>query len=176
MEVLRYRCSTCGEEHEGLPDLAFGSPLYYGQVPEAERSTRAVLTSDTCVIDNEDYFVRACLEVPIRGTRSTFVWGVWVSLSERNFRRYLELFQKDPPPDEGPYFGWLSNQLPGYEETFRLKTLVHLRPQGQRPTVELEPTDHPLAVHQQQGIPLLDLLDMIGDRLHEPVACSGGDG
>jgi len=33
-----------------------------------------------------------------------------------------------------------------------LKTLVHLRSGGLRPFIELEPTDHPLAVEQRNGI------------------------
>jgi hypothetical protein len=101
------------------------------------------------------------------------VWGVWVSLSPKNFMRYRELFAVDPPSDEGPYVGWLSNQLPGYPETFRLKARVHLRPNGTRPRIELEPTEHPLAVHQREGIPLLPLLEILGDRAH---ARSAGDG
>ena len=97
MEVIRYRCTTCGEEHEGLPDLSFASPFHYGTVPEAERTKRATLTSDTCVIDGEDFFVRVCLPIPIRGTQAEFVWGVWVSLSKPNFHRYVEIFKTDPP-------------------------------------------------------------------------------
>jgi hypothetical protein len=33
-----------------------------------------------------------------------------------------------------------------------LKTAVHLRDDGVRPYIELEPTDHPLAVEQREGI------------------------
>jgi hypothetical protein len=54
---------------------------------------------------------------------------------------------------EEPYFGWLSSDIPSYEPTtLELKTHVHTQPVGQRPVVELEPTDHPLAVEQRTGI------------------------
>ena len=54
-----------------------------------------------------------------------------------------------------PSFGWLVNRLAHYDETtFLLKTRAHFRPGGQRPTIELEPTDHPLAVEQRNGITL----------------------
>lgn len=36
--------------------------------------------------------------------------------------------------------------------TLYLKTHVHTRPPGRRPFVELEPTEHPLAVEQRTGI------------------------
>ena len=34
---MRFRCSRCGEHHEGLPDVAFDAPFYFYTVPEAER-------------------------------------------------------------------------------------------------------------------------------------------
>jgi hypothetical protein len=36
--------------------------------------------------------------------------------------------------------------------TLNLKTNAHTRPLGRRPSVELEPTDHPLAVEQRTGM------------------------
>lgn len=54
---------------------------------------------------------------------------------------------------EEPYFGWLSTDLFLYSpSTINLKTHVHTRPIGQRLFIELEPTDHPLAVGQRTGI------------------------
>jgi hypothetical protein len=157
--------------HDGLPDISFDAPVYCMEIPEPERPSRVSIGSDLCVIDGTDFFVRGCLEIAIKGTEDLFAWGVWVSLSQRNHERYVELFDADPPAGEGPYFGWLSNRLPGYPDTSRLKTRVYLRPLPQRPRIELEPTDHPLAVHQREGIALEDLLALIGDRLHgDPAA------
>lgn len=163
---MRFRCATCGEIHEGLPDLAFDAPFYYSGIPQEERATRTLLSRDLCVIDDEDCFVRGNLEIPIQGSTDAFAWGVWVTLSRTNFERYVEFFEKDPPPGEGPYFGWLSNRIPEYPDTLNLKTLVHLRPGGRRPSIQLEPTDHPLAVHQREGVVLEDLLATIADHLH----------
>jgi hypothetical protein len=166
MSSIRFRCAKCGQIHEGLPDPYFSSPVYYEQIPPDERASSAILTSDLCIIEDRDFFVRGCLEIPIKGTQTSFAWGVWVSLSKPNFQRYVELFDSEPPEGEGPYFGWLSNQLPDYPDTLGLKTHVHLRAQKQRPSIELESTDHPLAVHQREGIALDDLLEFIGDHLH----------
>ena len=57
-------------------------------------------------------------------------------------RRYLD----------GPYFGWFATRLGQWPETLQLKTHVHLRPPPLRPVIELEPTDHPLAIAQREGI------------------------
>jgi len=163
---MKYVCSTCGQTHEGLPDISFDAPVYWADIPEHERETRGHLDSDLCTIDNNDFFVRGCLEIPITGTPDLFTWGIWVTLSRSNFDRYVDLFEVDPPPTEEPWFGWFSNRLPGYPETLKLKTRVHLRSQRRRPRIELEPTDHPLAIHQREGIALESLLSIIGPRLH----------
>lgn len=146
-------CRHCGIVHESLP-LSFGAdvPLYVEGIPAAERPNRVSLSTDQCVIDGEHYFVRGCLEVPIAGRSDVFAWGVWVSLSDRSFRRVTELWNKSGRESEPPFFGWLSTRLPGYPDTLNLKTMMHLRPVGVRPFIDLEPTEHPLSLEQQRGI------------------------
>jgi hypothetical protein len=53
---------------------------------------------------------------------------------------------------EGPFFGWLCSDLSIYPQTFGLKCTVRLQNRGIRPSIELEPTDHPLAIEQRNGI------------------------
>ena len=138
--------------HEGLASLAAAAPLYYYSVPEAERAARCHLDSDTCVVDDQFFFVRGCLEVPIVGEPEPFIWGVWTSLSHKNFEVFLKLYDQEHRSHTGPFFGWLSASLKGYPDTENLKVMVHLRDHGQRPFIQLEPTDHPLAVEQRTGI------------------------
>lgn len=136
----------------GLPSFGWEYPLQYLLVPEHEREERVKLSSDTCVIDDKWFFVRGSLEVPVHDHEEPFSWGVWCSLSQDNFRRYGELFnQVDRIPGES-FFGWLYSAVPGYPDTHQLKTMVRIRSWPTRPFVELEPTDHPLAVEQRHGI------------------------
>jgi hypothetical protein len=67
---------------------------------------------------------------------------------------------------EPPYFGWLCTSLPLYPETLLLKTNVHTRPVGQRPFVELQPTEHPLAVEQRNGITMDRVREIAEALLH----------
>jgi hypothetical protein len=164
---MRFRCSRCGEHHEGLPDVAFDAPFYYHTVPEAERERRSTLTSDFCSIDGEDYFIRGCLEIPIIERADVFAWGVWMSVSEANFERYKDVFDDPAQSHVGPFVGWLSNQLPVYAETLTLKVRGHLRDEGARPVLELEPTEHPLAVDQRNGITLAKLQEVYEATLHD---------
>lgn len=117
--------------------LGAPAPELWFSVPEAEREARVELSSDQCVIDGDD----------------SFVWLAWVSLSEANFVRSCELWESEGREAEPACFGWLQSALPGYAPgTLSLKTNVQTMPLGQRPLITLEPTNHPLAVEQREGI------------------------
>ncbi|WP_231716674.1 DUF2199 domain-containing protein [Burkholderia ubonensis] len=77
---------------------------------------------------------------------------VWLSLSEASFQEWGRTYHVAKRSNVGPFFGWLNTQLSIYPDTLNLKTMVHLRDNGIRPYIELEPTDHPLALEQRNGI------------------------
>ena len=163
-----YTCKTCGEFHSGLP-FSYGAeaPAIWFGLPENERDSRALLSSDQCVIDEKYFFVFGRLEISVLDAKEIFSWNVWVSLSEKSFNRMSELWESEGRENEPPYFGWLSTQLPCYpEETLNLKTNVHTRSLGERPFVELEPTEHPLAVEQRDGITLARVQEIAECALH----------
>lgn len=121
--------------------------------PSFESDQDCLLSSDQCVIKGQHFFIMGLIEIPVIGSQDVFSWGVWVSLSKDNFARALEVWNTEGREAEKPYFGWLSTELTLYpESTTNLKTNAHTRPVGKRPFIELEPTDHPLAVEQRTGI------------------------
>jgi len=156
---MQYRCATCGQLHNELPDMDSDRPAAFWAIPEAERNTRIQLTSDTCVIDKKDFLILTVLEIPIHDYAQRFGFGVWVSQSEKNFYAYLN----NPESSAlSPTFGWLCTHLSCYDiETIGLKTRAHFRGSGKRPSIELEPTDHPLAVNQREGITLTTAWEMV---------------
>jgi hypothetical protein len=151
-----YRCERCGERHDSAP-LAYGvaAPDYWDQSLADRKSS--VLDQELCVINNEDFFIRGRIVIPVIDAPDggEFEWGAWVSLSRENFHRAVSLWTSPSRSDEPPYFGWLSTGLPLYQPTtLQLKAHVHTQSAGTRPLIELEPTDHPLAVEQRTGITL----------------------
>jgi hypothetical protein len=115
--------------------------------------------------------VRARIVLPIVDTSDEFYWTVWVSLSRANFDRMSEMWTTTGREQEPPYFGWLSTGIPGYQpSTLRLATKVHTQPVGLRPLVELEPTEHPLAVEQRSGITLARVTEIAERMLHPETA------
>ncbi|MBS0201512.1 MAG: DUF2199 domain-containing protein [Planctomycetes bacterium] len=146
-------CGCCGQFHAELPmDYGTDAPAAFYSIPDDERESRCDLTDEVCMIDGQEFFIRGCLEIPVLDGPQPFVWGVWVSVSKSSLKRIGELWQLPGREQEPPCFGWLCTSLPTYPETLLLKTNVHIRPVGRRPFVELEPTDHPLAVEQRTGI------------------------
>ena len=96
--------------------------------------------------------MRGVIPIPIIGSEALFMWGVWVSLSREHFFRMSELWNDPKIVEEPPYFGWLSNNIPVYPNTLNLKTNIFSRNVKHRPYIELEPTNHPLALEQRRGI------------------------
>ena len=162
-----YECSTCGEWHDDLP-MSFGAdaPYQYSVVAPEEREWRVKLAYDQCIIDDEHYFVRGCLELPVLHGDGPFIWGVWVSLSEKSFDRMSELWSTPGRENEPSYFGWLSTSIPCYPDTLNLKSRVHTRPLGERPLIELEITEHPLAIEQQNGITMARVQEIVEVVMH----------
>ena len=160
-------CSTCGEVHRGMPSFGTDAPQSYYAVPEEERESRCELGTDDCVIDGDSYFVRACVEIPVDGESEPFSWGVWVSLSEASFKQWIALFHEDKRSHIGPFFGWLNSWIKPYPDTMNIKTRVHLRDGGIRPLVELEPTEHPLAIEQREGISVQRVAEIYSQMVHE---------
>ena len=111
-----------------------------------------MLHDETCVLDGAHFFVKANIEVPLRDADGKFVYTVWVSLAEVNFRRAVARWSDPLRTEESPYFGWIATRLPAYPDTLKVKAMVHTQAVGERPLAELEPTDHPLAVEQREGI------------------------
>ena len=164
--MFRFKCRTCDEWHEGVPHLGAAAPLYYYAISEEERDHRCDLGSDTCVIDDEFFFVRGVIEIPVHGLDETFGWGVWASLSKASFLEYMARYDDPRRAELGPYFGWLSAALADYPETENLKLSVQPRGPELRPLFELEPTDHLLAVEQRQGISQKRLAEILEGALH----------
>lgn len=150
--TFSFLCASCNELHEGMPSFGADAPLSYYEIPGHERGKRAQLGTDECIIDDKYFFIRGCIEIPVLGETEAFSWGVWVSLSETSFKEWQTYYNQSKRTHIGPFFGWLNAWLRPYPDTLNLKTSVHLRDNGTRPYIELEPTEHPLAVEQVKGI------------------------
>jgi hypothetical protein len=161
-----WKCASCTEEHRGIFDLgcakpdAFPSAIDYAPNSVVAASSHG-LSEDFCVLDGQHYFVRSVLPLPLIGLPGQFfAFGVWSTLSKKNFMLYTDSFDSGDQASLGPWFGSFSNRLKGYPDTFNLKCQVH--PQGgrTRPWLELDETNHALARESREGISFDRMLEI----------------
>lgn len=152
MELL-WTCKCCGKQYNSLPfAYALDAPDPWLAVPERERLLRGILTSDRCVIDKTQFFIRGRILIPVIGSADSFIWGVWAALSKEAYDRIGELWNTEIREHEPPIPGVLCNDISIYPQAAGLKCHLHLKNAGIRPSIFLDPADHPLAVEQRDGI------------------------
>ena len=165
--MTSWKCNQCGEVHDSIANsFAFDEPIYWGNRRRWPAPRGCSIDKDYCVIDNDGHFIRAVLEIPILDSDQVFTFGVWSTLSEVNFKREQKLASKPERVNEPSYFGWFSNRIWQYPDTLNLKCNVISRAPGLRPSIQLEPTDHPLAVEQRKGISKERFIELSEQCLH----------
>jgi hypothetical protein len=150
----KYRCTCCGKEHHDWPALAYDTPDHYAALSETDKSDIAYLDSDFCIINHPGqtyYFIRCVLIQDIIDCNEQLDYGLWVSLSQEKFDHYRQTF-KGHNDAEG-YFGWICNDLIGYERTLSIPADVYINNNGTRPeVVPHRDFDHPLVTDYYNGI------------------------
>lgn len=168
--IFAFKCSCCGDIHEGSPSMAFRAPDHYASLSDEQKMSIGKLSGDFCTInhgDGTDYFVRAVLEVPIHGIEEPFLWGVWVSLSQKSFERYYEMYE-NPVEGEG-FFGWVCNDINVYPYSSSRPADVVVQVDNQRPKVILhkgDPEDDQLVIDQNEGISVVRAQELAEKALH----------
>jgi hypothetical protein len=156
MEIDSYICACCGKKHSGIPpSFAADFPDPYANLSREERDTRTVVGSDQCIIDQEQFYIRGCIELPVLDTDGVFLWGVWARVHEEDFDEISDHWESEGREKKiGPYKGRLANSLSIYPETFNMKLEIQIEPVGTRPRFRLAELEHLLTVEQRTGLTL----------------------
>lgn len=140
----------------------------YANMTSDEREARAIIGSDQCIIDQQWFFIRGCLEIPIIGRDEPFLWGLWASVREEVFDEISDSWeQRGREHLHGPFKGRLCNSLSVYTETLNLKVRIIIQSVGQRPLFIVEDAEHPLAVEQRVGITFAAAMELASLLLHK---------
>ena len=125
----------------------------WDDLPQAERKRRGELGADQCVIDDEYFFIRGRIEIPVKDTEDVFAWLVWVRVSAEDFASMSNSWTIAGRENKAPvYDGYLANELPGYAQpTLDVAVKINTRPVGQRPFIQVVGS-HELADEQRDGI------------------------
>ena len=109
---MSWVCHICKEVHDDLP-LSFAAdyPDKYANMSADERELRTVIGSDQCVIDQKEFYIRGCLEIPIQNDDRIFLWGLWASMWEKDFDEVSDYWETAGRETRfGPYKGRLGNR------------------------------------------------------------------
>jgi hypothetical protein len=166
----QFRCSKCGKKHS-LEEMAyvFEAPLIWDIVGD-ERLPGSRLGGETCeLVTGEDtyYFIKANLDIPIRGQEAPLRFTVWGSLSEQSYGEAIEHWDNPLRAEESrPYFSFLANNIPGFPDSASHHANVITQDPGIRPLYYLKPTDHPLSQAQENGLCREDFIQLWERHLH----------
>jgi len=150
-----WTCACCGKEYDKLSfAYALDEPDNWGAVPREERHYRGVLGSDSCVIDQKEFYVRGRIVIPVIGFDEPFIWGCWALVSKESFERFGQLWSVEVREHEPPFPAEIANDIPLYPTTVGLACKVAMKNARKRPSFMIAPDDHPLAIEQRNGITL----------------------
>lgn len=148
-----FDCQGCGQHHDELPLVfAFAAPDFANGISVYEKEERIQASEDWCIVDNKYFYLRGCLDFPVKGTAETFSLGTWVAVSEDDFDRVMELWEQPGRENEPAYTGRLANAVTFYPECRSMEVTVRTRPVGERPLFQLPASNHPLCVDHAQGM------------------------
>lgn len=158
-----YRCECCDKIYETLPlCIGYSKPSIYFSIPEEEREKRISLDKSWCVVDEEYFFHRGNLVIPIIDSKENLEFGVWTSISEDNFKKRMDLWDNPARVNEEPYFGWLSSNIAGYNDTLNIKTVAQENEDIDAiPNIYVIEENHPLAIDQENGITMDKALEIV---------------
>lgn len=161
-----WKCQICGMKHDEVPNCFGIEAPWRAFVPEAEFETRVELSESWCVVDDEHFFVRGHVEIPIIKHPEPFAFSVWSSLSRESFEHMQDRWLEPDRGSDAPYFGWLSSPISPYENALLLPLSVQSREPGLVPVFTVTDTTHTLAIDQENGISIRQWHNMAVSLLH----------
>jgi hypothetical protein len=140
--------------------LVAALPDELAALPATERERRAVVGDENCALDDQRFFVRGNLVVPIDGHdghdgHDAMIWTIWVELPDRrSYKRTLALWGHGRRDREPAIACTLATELPVAPGSRGLRAALHLGAPGRRPVIRLEPAAHALVELCERGVAL----------------------
>ena len=153
---VRYRCPSCTDKHDGFPALSYALPDVIFALPVAERNARAVVSGDLCILNDDRFFIRCVMTVPVQNCQGVIEYGAWVEVGARDFSRYAVHFNGGGHPAWGTAEGCLANSFPASpESTLGVSCMIRAaQDPSQRPVVEILDHAHAIQGEQLNGVTL----------------------
>jgi hypothetical protein len=152
IKEMGFLCEGCGEYHQEIPmSYVAYAPYEYNLITEEEVKHRCQLTSDQCIIDDNKFFIKGQLNIPVDDNED-FSWNPWVQISKQDFERTDELWTEENRFLEPPYSGVLATQIECYPNTLKLPVNIYTQKVGSKPVIKVLESSNPLYLEQAYGI------------------------
>lgn len=153
-----WRCPDCGRAFErALISVGYRYPDPWLDLDKDEQERGSTFWDlDFCRIEwphQTDHFVRGIMELPIAGMTDTFLLGMWVSLSKRNFDHFRSIWHEEDP-EPWPAAGWINNESSIYPSDEKPTADLVLQKGNGRPLIEPHRGDGLLFRDWSQGMPI----------------------
>jgi hypothetical protein len=165
---MSFNCSSCGKEHDSLPEPAYQRPDDVWALSEEENARRVAGGNDLCSIhedrpgDPVRFFIRGTIPMWVPELSDSWAVGVWAEVSESDFHRYRSLYDSDAS-HEPRFEGTIANAVRGFPDTLGASVWVQLGNETQRPTFSFSPESTcSLARLQDSGISLDQIHTVVG--------------
>ena len=165
---MAFLCTSCGKEHDTLPEPAYRRPDDVWALSAEEKAVRVTGGNDFCSLAGEGamdlvrYFIRGRVQLAVPEIGDNWSVGVWAEVAESSFHRYRELYDSDAS-GEPRFSGVLANAAKGFEDAFRSQKSVQLGNETQRPTFWFtRGCNSSLGQLQQSGVTLERIHSVLG--------------
>ena len=146
-------CACCGELAPiSELELSFRLPDDVFKLSKTEQGARCRLNSEYVVLNDNRFFIRALIPLPVHGRTESYHIGIWAEVSKKDFVRVLSLSAKPALASAPPIPARLANQVPFHESTMGLSVTLQLTGPDTVPEVQVRPCNHTLYAEQCNGI------------------------
>ncbi len=148
-----FKCGTCGKFHIGLPmDMEFKKPGRYFEIPAKERNSRIYVSTDVCVVDDNEFYIRGVLPIPVANSIDKFRWGLWAKVEKNDFDIYAEYWDGNLTENLPALHGLLSGSMKHYPDSDMTPVEIYLQTGDQRPIFKVISDESSLGSDQKKGI------------------------
>jgi len=133
-------------------ELTFIKPDDIAAMDAKDIEEKCRYNDDIFIYENESFFVRCILPLPVHDKAENYCLGVWAKVSENSFQHIYDLWDEEDQTNEKPIEGLLANNVPLTTGSINAKIMVQLIGAKSRPEVTVTDQDCSLYKEQTCGI------------------------
>lgn len=127
MEEELIKCSCCGKM---IPisdlELSFERPDEIANLSSEEKDERCERSGDFYILDDERYFIRCVIPLPVHECENYYAIGAWAEVSQSNYQKIWQLWDDENQCNEDPFSGVLANNIPLTDNSHNCSIAIRL--------------------------------------------------